>query len=151
MKFIASPEFEDLGVEYIEVNLSAMQCLRSDLAEEIISLCHKYRVEASRINLEITETASAYSQSKLYGNISTLSEHGFTFSLDDFGTGYSNLMRIASLPLDIVKLDRAFVLMEEGGGHHVIIKNLIGMLKDMEKSELITKTLWYIRNQKSNC
>ena len=137
VKFIASPDFAELGVEYIEINLSAMQCLRSDLAEEIISLCHKYKVEASRINLEITETASAYSQSKLYGNISTLSEHGFTFSLDDFGTGYSNLMRIASLPLDIVKLDRAFVLMEEGGGHHAIIKNLIGMLKDMKKTVVV--------------
>ena len=137
VKFIASPDFEELCVDYIEINLSAMQCLRSDLAEEIISLCHKYHVEPEKINLEITETASAYSQSKLYGNISTLSEHGFSFSLDDFGTGYSNLMRIASLPLDIVKLDRAFVLMEEDGGHHVIIKNLIGMLKSMKKKVVV--------------
>ena len=137
VKFIASPDFEGLGVEYIEINLSAMQCLRSDLAEEIISLCHKYNVEPSKINLEITETASAYSQAKLYGNISTLAEHGFTFSLDDFGTGYSNLMRIASLPLDIVKLDRAFVLMEESGGHHVIIRNLIEMLKSMKMKVVV--------------
>ena len=137
VKFIASPDFADLGVEYIEINLSAMQCLRSDLAEEIISLCHKYKVEPEKINLEITETASAYSQSKLYGNIATLSEHGFTFSLDDFGTGYSNLMRIASLPLDIVKLDRAFVLMEESGGHHIIIRNLIEMLKSMNMKVVV--------------
>ncbi len=137
VKFIASPDFEELGVEYIEINLSAMQCLRSDLAEEIISLCNKYHVDPSKINLEITETASAYSQSKLYGNINTLVEHGFTFSLDDFGTGYSNLMRIASLPLNIVKLDRAFVLMEESGGHHVIIKNLIGMLKSMNMKVVV--------------
>ena len=137
VKFIASPEFDELGVDYIEINLSAMQCLRSDLAEEIISLCSRYDVDHSKINLEITETASAYSQSKLYGNISTLSEHGFTFSLDDFGTGYSNLMRIASLPLDIIKLDRAFVIMEESGGHHVIIRNLIGMIKSMRKKVVV--------------
>ncbi|MCR5830682.1 MAG: EAL domain-containing protein [Lachnospiraceae bacterium] len=137
VKFIASPDFEMLGVDYIEINLSAMQCLRSDLAEEIISLCGRYNVDPSKVNLEITETASAYSQSKLYGNISTLSEHGFTFSLDDFGTGYSNLMRIASLPLDIVKLDRAFVIMEESGGHHVIIRNLIEMLKDMKMKVVV--------------
>ena len=131
VKFIASPDFAPLGVEYIEINLSAMQCLRNDLAEEIISLCQKYEVDPSRINLEITETAGAYSQSKMYGNISILAEHGFTFSLDDFGTGYSNLMRIAALPLNIVKLDRAFVLMEESGGHHIIIRNLVEMLKNM--------------------
>lgn len=132
VKFIASPDFAPLGVDYIEINLSAMQCLRNDLADEIIGLSQKYDVDPSRINLEITETASAYSQSRLYGNISALSDHGFTFSLDDFGTGYSNLMRIASLPLNIVKLDRVFVLMEEDGGHHVIIRNLIKMLKNMK-------------------
>lgn len=137
VKFIASPDFEPLGVDYIEINLSAMQCLRSDLAEEIISLTQKYDVDPAKINLEITETASAYSQSRLYGNIATLAEHGFSFSLDDFGTGYSNLMRITSLPLDIVKLDRAFVLMEESGGHHVIISNLIGMLKNMNMKVLV--------------
>ncbi|MCR5687998.1 MAG: EAL domain-containing protein [Lachnospiraceae bacterium] len=131
IKFIASPDFAPLGIDYIEINLSAMQCLRSDLANEIIALSEKYGVNPSKINLEITETAGVYSQSKLYGNISTLSEYGFSFSLDDFGTGYSNLMRIASLPLDIVKLDRVFVLMEEDGGNHVIIKNLIKMLKNM--------------------
>ncbi len=137
VKFIASPDFAQLNVDYVEVNLSAMQCLRGDLAEEIISLCNKYEVDPSKINLEITETASAYSQSRLYGNIQTLSNHGFTFSLDDFGTGYSNLMRIASLPLNIVKLDRAFVLMEESGGHHVIIRNLIEMLKNMKMKVVV--------------
>ena len=44
---------------------------------------------------------------------------------------------VASLPLDIVKLDRVFVLMEESGGHHVIIKNLIQMLKNMDIKVLV--------------
>ena len=137
IKFIASPDFTDLGVDYIEINLSVMQCLRSDLADEIVGLTEKYKVDPSKINLEITETASGYSQSKLYTNITTLSEYGFSISLDDFGTGYSNLMRIASLPLDIVKLDRVFVIMEEEGGNHVIIKNLIEMLKSMKLKVLV--------------
>lgn len=137
IKFIASPDFAPLGVDYIEINLSVMQCLRSDLSDEIIGLCEKYQVDPSKLNLEITETASGYSQSKLYGNIQALSDHGYSFSLDDFGTGYSNLMRIASLPLDIVKLDRVFVIMEESGGHHVIIKNLIDMLKNMNMKVLV--------------
>ncbi len=137
VKFIATEEFKALDVDYIEINLSAMQCLRNDLANEIITLTNRYNVDASKINLEITETASGYSQSKLYGNISTLSQNGFKFSLDDFGTGYSNLMRITSMPLEIVKLDRVFVLMEESGGHHVIIKNLIEMLKSMNFKVLV--------------
>ena len=137
VKFIASDDFKQLGVDYIEINLSVMQCLRSNLADEIIDLTRKYKVPPSKINLEITETASGYSQSKLNTNISKLTENGFTVSLDDFGTGYSNLMRIAQLPLNIVKLDRAFVLMEESGGNHIIIKNLIRMLKDMNLRVLV--------------
>jgi len=137
IRFIASDDFKNLGVNYIEINLSAMQCLRSDLADEIMALCVKYNVSPSSINLEITETASAYSQSKLYSNIQKLSEMGFSFSLDDFGTGYSNLMRIAKLPLDIVKLDRVFVQMEEGGDHHVIIRNVINMIRDMKMKVLV--------------
>jgi len=137
VKFIASDDFKQLGVDYIEINLSVMQCLRSDLADEIIDLTRKYKVSPSKINLEITETASGYSQSKLNTNITKLTENGFTISLDDFGTGYSNLMRIAQLPLNIVKLDRAFVLMEESGGNHIIIKNLIRMLKDMNLRVLV--------------
>lgn len=137
VKFIASDDFKQLGVDYIEINLSVMQCLRSDLADEIIGLTNKYKVSPSTINLEITETASGYSQSKLNTNIAKLTENGFTVSLDDFGTGYSNLMRIAQLPLNIVKLDRAFVIMEESGGHHIIIKNLIRMLKDMDLKVLV--------------
>lgn len=137
IKFTATPEFKKLDVDYIEINLSAMQCLRGDLADEIITLAQKYNVDAKRINLEITETASAYSQEKLYGNIKTLSDYGFTFSLDDFGTGYSNLMRITSLPLSIVKLDRVFVIMEESSGYHMIIKNLIDMLKKLGMTVLV--------------
>ena len=137
VKFIASDDFKQLGVDYIEINLSVMQCLRSNLADDIIDLTRKYKVPPSKINLEITETASGYSQSKLNTNITKLTENGFTVSLDDFGTGYSNLMRIAQLPLNIVKLDRAFVLMEESGGNHIIIKNLIRMLKDMNLRVLV--------------
>ena len=131
-KFIASDDFEALGLDYIEINLSVMQCLRSDLADEIIGAAKKYNIDPKKLNLEITETASAYSQEKLHENLRALNEAGFEFSLDDFGTGYSNLMRITSMPLSIIKLDRTFVIMtEERAGFGVIVKNLIRMLKEM--------------------
>lgn len=135
--FIGSPEFDKLGVDYIEINLSAMQCLRSNLTEELRRLSEKYCISPSQVNLEITETAAGYSQSRLIKNIDSLHELGFSISLDDFGTGYSNMMRIASLPLSIVKLDRAFVIMEEEPDFRVILKNLIEMFKDMNLHVLV--------------
>lgn len=136
-KFIASDEFKALGVDYIEINLSVMQCLRTDLAEEIIRKANYYGIDHRKLNLEITETASAYSQEKIHGNVMALNKEGFTFSLDDFGTGYSNLMRVTSLPFSIIKLDRSFVLLGEKPGHNEIIGNIIKMIKEMEMDVLV--------------
>lgn len=136
-KFIASDDFKKLNVDYIEINLSVMQCLRMDLADEIISKAAYYEIDPSTINLEITETASSYSQEKIFGNVMALDRAGFTFSLDDFGTGYSNLMRVTSLPLDIIKLDRTFVLLMEKGNSRTVIQNIILMIKDMGKKVLV--------------
>lgn len=137
VQFIASEEFKRLEMEYIEVNLSAAQCLRVDLAEEISTITKKYDVNPRRLNLEITETAECYSQDVLLGNIRALHNMGYSFSLDDFGTGYSNLMRMASLPIDLVKLDRAFVLMDNNDRFHSIIKNMVRLFKDMGLSILV--------------
>lgn len=131
-KFISSGEFKKLGVEYIEINLSVAQCHRANLIEEIESIREKYGVGPEQINLEITETAACYSENRLLSNIRSLHNLGYSFSLDDFGTGYSNLIRMASLPINIVKLDRTFVLMrEENERFHIVIKNMIKMLKRM--------------------
>ena len=130
-KFIASDEFKDLNIEYIEVNLSASQCLRINLVDEIEGISKKYDVSPKQLNLEITETAECYSQNRLLENVRTLHNDGYTFSLDDFGTGYSNLMRMAAIPLNIIKLDRAFVLMDEDDKFHAIIKNMVHLFKQM--------------------
>ena len=131
-KFIASEEFKGLGVEYIEVNLSVAQCMRNDLANEILGLLDKYHVRPEQINLEITETAAANSQNIMAENIRILTEAGIPFSLDDFGTGYSNIRRVASLPLNIVKLDKTFTDLEGNPKLEIVVRNTIRMIKDMD-------------------
>ena len=64
-------------------------------------------------------------------NINRLFETGYSFSLDDFGTGYSNLVRIASLPLNIVKLDKSFTWTENSEDLKIILENTINMIKKM--------------------
>ena len=56
----------------------------------------------------------------------------FSFSLDDFGTGYSNLVRISSLPLHIVKLDKSFTWTEGNDDLKLILANTISMVKNMD-------------------
>ena len=95
-----------LGLHYVEINLSVIQCDQPDLAERLTEIVNKYNINPQMINLEITETASIRSQSILLGNMNRLIQQGFTFSLDDFGKGESNLMYIVDMPVSIVKFDK---------------------------------------------
>lgn len=130
-KFIASEEYKALQLDYIEVNLSVAQCMRNDLAEQVFKILDKYQVLPNQINLEITETATSYSQKMLMENLNALHAAGISLSLDDFGTGYSNMRRIASLPFHIVKLDKSFVNEEDNPRLQIVLENTIKMIKAM--------------------
>lgn len=103
--FLKNTKCVQYGLEYIEVNLSIIQCEQENLSERLIRIVEKYEVDANRINLEITETASISARTTLLRNMEKLMEYGFTFSLDDFGKGESNLMYVVEMPVSIVKLD----------------------------------------------
>lgn len=131
-RFIASDEYKRLGLDYIEVNLSTVQCMSPDISEKVIGIAKKYGVSPEKINLEITETGEDFAQNIMSENIEKLHEAGFTFSLDDYGTGYSNIDRIASLPFEIVKLDKSFVDFESDPRIWTVICNTVKMLKSLD-------------------
>lgn len=136
-RFISSADFEWLGLEYIEINLSVSQCIESNLPEKIQNLMEKYGVRPDQINLEITETGVDYDPETTDKNIDLLHRMGITFSLDDYGTGYSNIKRVVSLPLHIVKLDKSLVDEMDDKMMWSVIKNTVGMLKKMKKLILV--------------
>lgn len=131
-KFISSDDYKTLNLDYIEINLSVSQCMQSDLVERIINTINSYNVRPEQINLEITETAASVSQQAMHDNIHALTRAGIKFSLDDFGTGYSNMQRVATLPLDIVKLDRSFTELKDNPKLARVLKHTINMIKDMD-------------------
>lgn len=130
-KFISGEEFAQLGLDYIEVNLSVVQCMQSNLATQILDILKRYNVRPAQINLEITETAASYSQNTIMQNVTALTEAGIYFSLDDFGTGYSNMRRIASMPFHLVKLDKSFTHAEDNPRLQIVLKNIVEMIKAM--------------------
>lgn len=130
-QFIASDKFKDLGLDYIEVNLSVAQIMNGDLPDMLLSIMNKYNVSPDKINLEITETATAYSQKVMTENLNKLTRAGISFSLDDYGTGYSNMKRVIQLPLKIIKLDKSFVNENENPKLWIFLKNTVKMMKDM--------------------
>ena len=122
----------------MEVNLSVAQIMDSDLPDIIISTVNKYQIPPSRINLEITETAAAYTQMVMMENLDKLTKAGFSFSLDDYGTGYSNIKRVIQMPLKLIKLDKSFV--DEGNNPKmwIFLENTVRMLRDM-KMEIVVE------------
>lgn len=104
-QFISEGAARDLGLEFIDVNLSVVQCQQDDLAERLLHIISRYDISPLWINLEITETAALNAKKKMLRNMDRLMEKGMRFSLDDFGKGESNLMYIVEMPVSVVKLD----------------------------------------------
>ncbi len=124
----------DLGIEYVEVILSVVDCIQTNLAGSVIDTMNKYGIRPDQINLEITETISESMNTAMDENINTLIDRGLTFSMDDFGTGYSNLARIASVPVDIFKLDKSIVQSAfESGTSYMVMLNYVKIIKALGK------------------
>ena len=96
---------QQLGIEYIEVNMSVVQFELRNLAERYIKIMKRHDVEPKFINLEITETGSIQAKQNMLENMHRLIKYGVSFSLDDFGNGQSNLDYMIDMPVKIVKLD----------------------------------------------
>ena len=132
-RFIGESRLSELGVEYIEVNLSVAQCLQTELPEKIAVLGERYGVSPDQINLEIIETTFEEVSGVMEQNLEFLSAMGYSFSLDDYGTGYSNMQRVSRLPLKIIKLDKSLVDDMENSDGMSIVRNTVRMMKDIDK------------------
>lgn len=93
----------------INVNLSVLQLSHLDLADHIKSVLEVTQIAPQSLKLEITESALVEDSEISKIVLQRLRNLGIQLYLDDFGTGYSALSRLPSLPLDAIKVDRAFV------------------------------------------
>ena len=91
------------------INLSARQFGREGLAETIAATLREFALDASRLELEITESAVMDNAERAAAVLERLHAMGVRVALDDFGTGYSSLGYLKRFPVDIVKIDRSFI------------------------------------------
>ena len=136
-KLLGEIDYEATGIEYVEVNLSVEQCIQPSIPAELTAIARKYGVDPSRINLEITETSSSFSQAIMEANMKALSDAGFAFSLDDYGTGYSNTIRALNLPLSLVKLDKTFADGMDDPSMRTVLAETVSMMKEIGKEILV--------------
>ncbi|MCD0161344.1 bifunctional diguanylate cyclase/phosphodiesterase [Deinococcus sp. 6YEL10] len=91
----------------ISVNVSAVQLLQFEFRATVQAALTRSGLPPARLELELTETAVLYEDARTARTLHELREMGVQISIDDFGSGYSNLMRLRTLPITGVKLDRS--------------------------------------------
>ena len=114
-------------------NLSAHDCSSMDAVEQLITVIRQSGFDATRLDLEITETAVIKDLVQAQRSINAFRELGCGISLDDFGTGYSSLSQLHALPLTKLKIDRSFITdIHQNAASFKIVKSLLALSQDMD-------------------
>ena len=121
--------WEDAGLDlHVAVNLSAADLSDPDLGLEVINLLETTRACPARVLLEITESTVMHELPNAIRIMEQLRMLGVRFAIDDFGTGYSSLANLQRLPVDELKIDRAFVReLGASGSDSVIVRSTIDL------------------------
>ncbi len=98
-----------LTLDYISVNISAVQLAQADFPDRVIALLHECGVAGEQLQIELTENVLMRDIELCSWVLTQLREHGIRVAIDDFGTGYSSLTYLKQLPIDNLKIDRSFV------------------------------------------
>jgi diguanylate cyclase (GGDEF)-like protein len=93
----------------IAVNVSQLQLRRKTFVEEVRAALRAEGADGGGVDLEITESLLMHDVDESIRKLAALRDFGLRISLDDFGTGFSSLAYLSRLPLDTLKIDRAFV------------------------------------------
>ena len=93
----------------ISINLSTNQLISSDYCEFLSAFVAQHSIEPEKITLEILENELIENLETGGENLLKLKSKGFRIAIDDFGKGYSSLSYLSELPVDILKIDMAFV------------------------------------------
>lgn len=100
------PEFEHLS---LSINVSSLQFRQADFVQRVQTILSRTGANPKKMRFELTESLMANDLGFIIEQMKKLRKLGITLSLDDFGTGYASLAYLTQLPLDELKIDRAFV------------------------------------------
>lgn len=98
-----------LGIDSVSVNVSAQQFGRADFVGTVERVLVSAGLAPYHLELEVTETSIMESIDEAVEKLAALRSMGVKVSVDDFGTGYSSLAYLQKLPVDVLKIDRAFI------------------------------------------
>ncbi len=107
------------------VNVSARQFRHEGFVQAVGSALRRHAMDPALLELELTESALIEDREKAISILQELKHLGVQIAVDDFGTGYSSLSYLSGLPVDCLKIDRAFVMRVAKGGRDAAIAQAI--------------------------
>jgi diguanylate cyclase (GGDEF)-like protein len=117
-----------MGVARVAINLSTRDLLDTEFPDKLDALLARHGATASRLCLEITESAIMDDPERAEATLQRLAERGFKLSIDDFGTGYSSLAYLKRLPVHELKIDKSFVMaMERDASDAKIVRSTVDL------------------------
>jgi diguanylate cyclase (GGDEF)-like protein len=126
-------EEQGYGNFELSINLSGKTLASETFFTKLESLLITYKVDYSKIILEITETAYISDIDVVVRKLERLRNKGFKIALDDFGTGYSSLTYLKKLPIDYIKLDKSFInLIPQNNIDSLIIEKIISLASGLK-------------------
>jgi diguanylate cyclase (GGDEF)-like protein/PAS domain S-box-containing protein len=111
----------------VAVNVSALQLMHEDFAQDLTATLERYAIEPQLIHLEVTESVAMQNVAEISERMAALTALGIHFSIDDFGTGHSSLARLSQLETSELKIDRSFVEPACTQTSHSIVKAIVTM------------------------
>jgi EAL domain-containing protein (putative c-di-GMP-specific phosphodiesterase class I) len=120
-------EWQRAGLDFeVAVNLSAADFADGGLPARVLALLGQHQVPATRLLLEVTESAIMREPQLAAQVMQQLRTAGVRFAIDDFGTGHSSLAQLHALPVDELKIDRAFVMnLDRSASNLAIVRTTI--------------------------
>lgn len=118
----------------VSVNLSRRHIINPELAKSLIDIIDRHNVPHEYIEIELTETTTDVEFKDLKRVVEDLRSSNIATSVDDFGMGYSSLNLIRVVPWDVLKVDKAFLPLDEESAdsiRSVMFKYVIAMAKEI--------------------
>lgn len=110
---------------HVSINISAAEMGDAGFVEELPKLIDKHRIDPHRITIELTETFYQDYTEKSLAQLELIHQAGFRLAIDDFGSGFTSIIQLVDFPIDVVKIDRAFIVKSLANNKLNVLRSLV--------------------------
>jgi EAL domain-containing protein (putative c-di-GMP-specific phosphodiesterase class I) len=123
---------EGIAPQALGVNVSTIQCKKSDIIRDFGESLQNWRVEPGVMEIELTESVLMEVTEHHCGIVERLRALGLRIAIDDFGTGYSSLSYLTNFPVDRLKIAQELVLRVDSDHRYAsVVRTAIRLAKDL--------------------